>query len=171
MKKKLQQGFAVVETVLVLIIVGLVAFVVWYAFTSKSNTDNTLSNASNSQTPAKITPKKSTTANTTTTSQIVITKSSSGAGQYLADTNGAALYTYGADTSGVSNCTGSCLTDWPIYNAASAPSTLPANVTVITRSDGSKQYAYKGMPLYTFTGDQSGQVTGNGVSNFHVAKP
>ena len=49
--------------------------------------------------------------------------------------------------------------------------TLPANVTVITRSDGGKQYAYKGMPLYTFTSDGNGQVTGDGVENFHIAKP
>jgi len=48
---------------------------------------------------------------------------------------------------------------------------LPANVGVITRTDGSKQYTYKNLPLYYFTGDQTGQVTGDNVENFHVAKP
>ena len=71
---------------------------------------------------------------------------------------------------GQSNCNGGCLASWPAYTATKTTN-LPANVTVITRSDGSKQYAYKGLPLYTFTGDASGQPTGDGISNFHIAKP
>lgn len=110
-------------------------------------------------------------SSTTTSTSVVQTKTASGVGQYLADSSGNALYTYGADSSGVSNCSGSCLYSWPVYSASNAPSTLSANVTVITRSDNSKQYAYKGMPLYTFSGDSVGQVTGDNVSNFHIAKP
>ena len=103
--------------------------------------------------------------------KIIQTKTASNVGQYLADSNGNALYTYGLDTSGASNCSGSCLYSWPIYDASGAPASLPAHVSVITRSDSSMQYAYKGLPLYTFTSDSAGQVTGNGVSNFHIAKP
>lgn len=124
------------------------------------------------------TPKPSTTTNsTTTTSQtstnnsIIQTKTNATVGQYLADTNGDALYTYGADTSGVSNCSGSCLYSWPAYVPTSSLASLPTNLTIIKRSDGSSQYAYKGMPLYTFTGDSAGHVTGDNVSDFHVAKP
>jgi len=102
---------------------------------------------------------------------IIQTKTSSSVGQYLADSSGDALYTYGADTQGVSNCSGSCIAAWPVYKVTNTTATLPANVTIITRSDGTKQYAYKGLPLYTFTGDSSGQVTGNGVNDFSVAKP
>lgn len=102
---------------------------------------------------------------------IVMTKNSPSNGQYLADTNGITLYTFGGDTSGVSNCSASCLVSWPVYTATSA-SSLPADVTVVIRSDGSKQYAYKGMPLYYFSSDiQAGQVTGDGIGNFHLAKP
>ncbi len=107
----------------------------------------------------------------TASGTIVQTKTASNVGQYLADSSGNALYTYGGDTSGVSNCTGSCLYSWPVYDASSAPTSLPTNVTIITRSDSSKQYAYKGMPLYTFSSDSAGRVTGDGVSNFHIAKP
>ncbi len=110
-------------------------------------------------------------ATTQTSANVVQTKTASSVGQYLASSSGMALYTYGLDKTGVSNCTGGCLASWPIYDASNAPATLPANVTVITRSDGGKQYAYKGLPLYTFSGDSSGQVTGDGVSSFHVAKP
>jgi predicted lipoprotein with Yx(FWY)xxD motif len=44
---------------------------------------------------------------------------------------------------------------------------------VINRSaDEIKQYAYKGLPLYYYTGDTSaGMVTGDGINNFHLAKP
>ena len=168
--KKAQRGFALTEAILILIIVALVAFVAWYAFRTKNSTDNTYNNAANTQLnpPAK----KQTSSNTSTASQIVQTKTNSTVGQYLADPNGKTLYTYNSDTTGKSNCTGSCLTDWPVYVATSSASNLPANVTIITRSDGGTQYAYKGKPLYYFTGDTSaGMVTGNGVSGFSVAKP
>jgi predicted lipoprotein with Yx(FWY)xxD motif len=167
--KKSLQGFAPVETILVLVIVGLVAFVIWYIFNTKSNTDSTYGNSAT--TSQYVPPKKAASTNTKTTNQIVTTKTSSSLGQYLAGGNGKTLYTYGKDTSGVSNCTGSCLTDWPVYTATSATN-LPTNVTVITRSDSTKQYAYKGLPLYYFTGDTSpGMVTGDGVNDFHAAKP
>jgi predicted lipoprotein with Yx(FWY)xxD motif len=170
MKKLNQRGFAPLETVLVLVIVGLVAFIAWYVFHSKSDTNTTLSNAANTQTEVS----KKTTANSsnkTAASEVVTTKTDSSLGQYLADPGNKALYTYGADTAGVSNCSGSCLADWPIYSAANAPAALPSNITVITRGDGSKQYAYKGMPLYYFSGDAAGKVTGDGVNDFHLAKP
>ena len=124
---------------------------------------------------SKTTP--TTTASTNTNApavnnSVLITKTSSSLGQYLADPSGKALYTYGADTSGVSNCTGSCLTNWPAYQATGSTANLPSGVSTIKRSDnGQTQYAYNGMPLYYFASDSSGQVTGNGVENFKVAKP
>jgi predicted lipoprotein with Yx(FWY)xxD motif len=172
MRKNNQRGFSPIETVLVLVIVGLIAFIAWYVFHTKSSTDTTLGTAANTQTePSKNQEKKSTTQTTTTAAKIVQTKTDSKLGQYLADPDGKALYTYGADTTGVSNCTGSCLTTWPTYKATSTTN-LPTNVTIITRSDGGTQYAYKGMPLYYYTGDTAaGMVTGDGVNDFHAAKP
>lgn len=170
--KKMQRGFAATEAILILVIVALVIFVAWYAFHTKNSTDNTYNNAANTQlNPPKKTTHTSTNTNAAT-ADVVQTKTNPTVGQYLADKNGKTLYTYGADTSGVSNCTGACLTDWPVYAATSTTSNLPANVSVIHRSDGGTQYAYKGMPLYYFSGDTSaGMVTGDGVNNFHVAKP
>lgn len=173
MLKKSQKGFAAVETILILVIIALIAFVAWYAFNTKGNTDDTLGTAANTQTePSKNQegqPHQS--ATNKSQSQIVTTKTDAKLGQYLADGNGKALYTYGADTSGVSNCTGACLADWPVYEAPSSSADLPANVTIIRRSDGGTQYAYKGLPLYYYTGDTAGQVTGDGVNDFHIAKP
>ncbi len=121
---------------------------------------------------------KPTTATSTTSNApavnnaVLITKTNASIGQYLADPNSNALYTYGADTSGVSNCKGSCLANWPAYQDKGATTNLPAGVSTITRTDnGQIQYTYMGMPLYYFASDSQGQVTGNGVENFQVARP
>ncbi len=45
--------------------------------------------------------------------------------------------------------------------------------TIIDRTDGTKQWAYKGKPLYTFVQDKKpGDMTGDGKANgaWHVAK-
>jgi predicted lipoprotein with Yx(FWY)xxD motif len=103
---------------------------------------------------------------------VLTTKSNSSVSSYLADPNGNTLYTYGADSSGASNCTGTCISTWPAYQDTGATTGLPTNVSTIKRSDnGETQYTYKGKPLYTFSSDSKGQVTGDGVNNFSVAKP
>jgi predicted lipoprotein with Yx(FWY)xxD motif len=103
---------------------------------------------------------------------VLITKTDSSLGQYLADSSGKALYTYNADTSGVSNCSGACLMNWPAYVDKGATTGLPSGVGTITRKDnGQIQYTYNGLPLYYFASDSTGKVTGNGVENFKVATP
>jgi predicted lipoprotein with Yx(FWY)xxD motif len=103
---------------------------------------------------------------------VLVTKTNSSLGSYLAEPNGDALYTYNGDSSGMSNVTGSLLASWPAYRDKGSTTGLPSGVGTIKRTDnGEIQYTYNGMPLYTFVADSSGQVTGNGVSNFSVAKP
>lgn len=92
---------------------------------------------------------------------------------YLSDENGMSLYTYSKDATGVSNCSGACIKNWPAYGPKTMPaaSTLPANITVITRSDKTLQYARNGMPLYYFASDtKAGEVTGEGIGGFTLAK-
>ena len=169
--KKAQKGYSLVETVLVLVIVGLIAFIVWFVFHTKSDTNNSLDVTGSTQVAPPATKSKKVSTNPAASADIIQTETDSKGTKYLADTAGKTLYTYGADTNGVSNCTGSCLTAWPTYKATSTTN-LPANVTIITRSDGGTQYAYKGMPLYYYTGDSSaGMVSGDGVNNFSVARP
>jgi predicted lipoprotein with Yx(FWY)xxD motif len=94
---------------------------------------------------------------------------------YLMAANGMALYTFKSDASGVSNCAGSCAVIWPPYTVVSASGlSVGANITgtigTITRSDGTLQVTYNGMPLYFFAQDASAQdVTGNGQNGFSVA--
>lgn len=105
---------------------------------------------------------------------IYTTRTDPAKGDYLADFQGMTLYTYDKDTSGVSNCSGACLAAWPAYSSgATAQGQFPANITVITRSDGSMQFAWKGMPLYYFAKDKApGDVTGDGVGGvWHLVKP
>lgn len=103
---------------------------------------------------------------------VLKTKTSSSVGEYLTDPSGKALYTFAGDKPGVSNCTGTCLATWPPYVDSGAMTGLPAGVGMITRTDNGKmQYTYDGKPLYYFVGDVLGHVTGNGVSDFYVAKP
>ena len=69
-------------------------------------------------------------------------------GPVLADSKGMTLYTFDKDaTPGKSACNGPCAQNWPPLAVAPMPSPW-ADWTVVTRDDGSKQWAYKGKPLY-----------------------
>lgn len=120
----------------------------------------------------KSSDKTKTTSNAANTNNSVsISKESQAVGKYLTDSKGKTLYTSDADKSGVSNCDAKCLETWPAYIATSSTG-LPTDFSVIKRSDGTSQYAYKGMPLYYFTSDTTpGDITGNGLNGFHAVKP
>ncbi len=94
-------------------------------------------------------------------------------GKILVDAKGMTLYTFAKDSAGKSACNGPCAANWPIL-AASADAKASGDWTVVTRDDGSKMWAYKGKPLYTFKQDMAaGDVKGDGFLNgaWHVAKP
>jgi predicted lipoprotein with Yx(FWY)xxD motif len=96
------------------------------------------------------------------------------AGQYLSDVNGMTLYTFSADqaNSGSSACADACATAWPAVmlmfgGVAIPPPGLMGTLATITRSGGSQQVTYNGMPLYRFVRDSSsGQMNGQGVTAF-----
>ena len=49
-----------------------------------------------------------------------------------------------------------------------------ADYTVIIRDDGSKQWSYRGKPLYTWVKDtKPGDISGDGVAanTWHIARP
>jgi predicted lipoprotein with Yx(FWY)xxD motif len=91
----------------------------------------------------------------------------------LATPSGATVYTFDKDTanSGKSACNGPCAQAWPPL-AAQASDAASGDWTVVTRDDGSKQWAYKGWPLYTFAKDaKPGDTTGDDFRNvWHVVK-
>src|SRR4030042_2014444 len=114
-----------------------------------------------------------TPAATPETNGSIITTQSGAKGSYLAGANGMALYTFDNDSVGVSNCTGSCAGLWPPYTTASVPASLPTGIAVITRSDSTIQFTYKGMPIYYYSGDtEPAAIHGDGVGGiWHLAKP
>ncbi|WP_375789272.1 hypothetical protein ACE10Z_19015 [Bradyrhizobium sp. Pha-3] len=94
-------------------------------------------------------------------------------GSVLTDTKGMTLYTFDKDTEGKSACNGPCATNWPVLKAE-ASDKAEGGYTIISRDDGSKQWAYKGKPLYTFAKDQkAGDITGDGFLNgaWRLAQP
>jgi len=94
-------------------------------------------------------------------------------GAVLTDAEGMTLYTFDQDSRGKSACTGHCADVWPPL-AAEAGDKPGGGYTIITRDDGSKQWAYKDKPLYTFARDQKpGDTEADGIMNgaWHVAKP
>lgn len=83
--------------------------------------------------------------------------------QYVMRTSDPArpLYTFDRDQPGKSNCIDACATAWPPLQVKTGK---PINKwTVITRPDGTKQWAFGGKPVYTFAKDTEGRATGDGV--------
>ena len=84
------------------------------------------------------------------------------------------LYIFDNDTEpGKSTCSGGCARAWPPYAPKAGDPKPDASLSISTRDDGSKQYAYKGKPLYYFTRDkQPGDTTGQGAGDrWWVVKP
>jgi len=88
--------------------------------------------------------------------------------------NGMTLYTFDRDAmgSGKSVCNGACATNWPPL-AASASDKASGDWSVVVRDDGSRQWAYKGKPVYFWAKDSKpGDRTGDNVNNvWHLARP
>lgn len=92
----------------------------------------------------------------------------------LVGPNGMTLYTFDKDAagSGKSVCNGPCATNWPPFMAAQGDS-ASGDFSIITRDDGSKQWAVKGKPVYYWSKDSKpGDKTGDGFNKvWQVAKP
>jgi predicted lipoprotein with Yx(FWY)xxD motif len=138
---------------------------------SPSSTATTAASSTGSGTGAGASP------GTTAAPATVKTASSSKFGTILVNSAGMALYTYGPNDGGtVNKCLGACLMAWPAVTvAAGATPTLATGVTgtlaTAKQSDGTLFVTYNGQLLYTFVSDTTaGQVTGNGVAGFSVAK-
>lgn len=91
-------------------------------------------------------------------------------GTIIVNGQGMTAYVFDHDSanSGVSTCTGACLSLWPAITSTTATpivTGISGTVATITGSDGAKQVTINGLPLYTYTpdtkpGDDSGQGYG-----------
>jgi predicted lipoprotein with Yx(FWY)xxD motif len=94
-------------------------------------------------------------------------------GGVLVGPNKMTLYTFDKDAEpGKSACNGGCATNWPPLKAAGDAKDM-GPWSVVTRDDGSKQWAYKGKPVYYWAKDSKpGDKTGDGVGGvWKIATP
>ncbi len=88
--------------------------------------------------------------------------------------DGRTLYIFAKDVagSGKSSCVDACAANWPPLGVTATAVPL-GDYTIITRADGSRQWAFKGLPLYYYAKDaKPGDRLGDGVGgNWHLAKP
>ncbi len=90
----------------------------------------------------------------------------------LTNPAGMTLYTFDKDAGGKSACNGPCAANWPPLTA-DADDNATGEWSIITREDGSKQWAYDDKPLYTWSRDKKpGDKTGDGFldHSWHAAK-
>jgi predicted lipoprotein with Yx(FWY)xxD motif len=90
----------------------------------------------------------------------------------LVNEKGMTLYTFDKDAPGTTNCYDKCATNWPPL-MADASAKAEGEWSLVERKDGSKQWAYKKMPLYLWVKDtKPGDTTGDMVNDvWHIAKP
>ena len=75
-----------------------------------------------------------------------------------------------------SNCYGDCLARWPFFynkEITAQPYLNSDDFTVFTKMDGNKQTAYRGVPLYYYSGDLSpGDTNGIGIEEtWYLMRP
>lgn len=95
-------------------------------------------------------------------------------GTYLVDGKGMTLYVFDKDKEpNKSTCYGGCAKSWPPFAPAGDDPAPKAPLSIITRDDGTKQYAYKGRALYYYEKDtKSGDTTGQGRGKvWWIVKP
>jgi predicted lipoprotein with Yx(FWY)xxD motif len=89
----------------------------------------------------------------------------------LVNQAGMTLYSFDKDPAGAgkSTCNGPCALNWPPLSATGADS-ASGDWSVIVRDDGSRQWAFRGKPVYLWIKDQKpGDKTGDGFNKvWHV---
>src|SRR5262249_1400648 len=88
-------------------------------------------------------------------------------GHMITTYKGLSVYTSDADEPNKSNCTGKCLSEWDPARAPQTPKPK-GEWTVIERSPGIKQWAYRSQPLYTYVHEKKARaVTGSDIPGWH----
>jgi len=91
-----------------------------------------------------------------------------GSGRVLVDSAGKALYAADEEADSSVVCTGACTSFWiPLTIDRGAPSgdSLPSELGVVERADGTRQVTFDGKRLYTFVEDKPGEASGDGLSD------
>jgi predicted lipoprotein with Yx(FWY)xxD motif len=173
----LMRSSATAITALIVAIIAIIGIWYWYTYASGAPSPSTTMGLNDSPDQGNL--GASSTGTVQQPGGMLLNVASDSAGNsYLTAYNGMTLYVTSKDTMASSTCTGSCASTWPPYTTATASSLTPgAGITgavgTITRSDGSMQITYRGIPLYFYSADSApGQETGQGFGGvWSVATP
>jgi predicted lipoprotein with Yx(FWY)xxD motif len=88
----------------------------------------------------------------------------------LTDAEGHTLYSAAVEQDGQIRCVDACTSFWDPLIASdadidAADTTLRNDLGVVERPDGSSQLTYDGLPLYTFTQEDAGELQGDGFAD------
>jgi predicted lipoprotein with Yx(FWY)xxD motif len=84
----------------------------------------------------------------------------------LVDSDGQVLYTADQEKGGDVLCVRSCAATWkPVPASEGAGAASDLGLGEVDRPDGQKQLTYDGAPLYTFTDEGPGELTGDGLTD------
>ncbi len=107
---------------------------------------------------------------------VILIRRSQDLGDFLIDAKGMTLYRFTRDTTpGESACYDQCAANWPPL-LATGPARLapgiPGELGTITRTDGTQQVTYNGMPLYYYAKDEKpGDTAGQGAGDVWFVVP
>jgi len=93
-------------------------------------------------------------------------------GRILFDGRGRVLYGFTRDRrGGPSRCYGACAKAWPVYfvkgvNVRAGAGVKKSLIGTTRRSDGRRQYTYRGWPLYYYAHEGPGEVRCQNVNEF-----
>jgi predicted lipoprotein with Yx(FWY)xxD motif len=86
-------------------------------------------------------------------------------GQRVLALRGHSLYTPSQEKNGTITCTGGCTAIWAPVKASAGKNSKVGRLSSLTRPGGRKQLTYRGRPLYTFTQEGKGKLTGDGIKD------
>jgi predicted lipoprotein with Yx(FWY)xxD motif len=92
-------------------------------------------------------------------------------GPVMTTPRGVTVYTFDKDQNGRSNCYADCARQWPPVTADGYAQEY-GRMSLVSRADGQRQWAYDGRPLYTYAEDSRyGDVNGDNVESvWHVVR-
>jgi len=88
------------------------------------------------------------------------------------DKDGFSLYIFDIDGVETSNCEETCLVNWPAFVPNDGEVAI-GDYSIFERSDGTKQWAHSGQPLYFFKNDIArSEINGDGIGGvWHLVEP
>ncbi len=167
MKELHQKGIGAVAVVLILLAVGLVSFVGWKVWESKSDSTDSKQNSlqSNRDTENKVTQNNESEKVTT---GVVITAGDSEFGTMLFNDKRQAIYIWELEESTKAECYDDCAKAWPPVLTDGVPratgSVSSELLGTTERTNGSTQVTYNGHPLYYYANENAGEVKCHNIS-------